>query len=179
MRIRARALLVVLATAAALTACGGGSATPSSSAPADSPITVSDAWVKSTDGMMTAVFARISNSSSSEVAVTSAKTSLSDVTELHEMVMKDGQMIMQPKQGGFAIPANGAMALEPGGSHIMVLDLMAPVKVGDQATVTLVLSSGSSVTFTAVAKEFSGGNESYNPTGESMSMSMSPSMSMG
>ena len=88
------------------------------------------------------------------------------------MVMKDGKMVMQPKEGGFVVPAGGSFQLKPGGNHIMIMDLKTPVKPGDVVKVTMTLNTGATVSFDATAKEFTGANESYQP-GASASMSMS------
>jgi len=73
----------------------------------------------------------------------------------------DGTMKMQAKQGGFVIPAEGELKLEPGANHIMLMDLTKPVQAGDQVTFDLKTSDGGSVTFTAQAKDFTGANENY------------------
>jgi copper(I)-binding protein len=72
-------------------------------------------------------------------------------------------MKMQPKAGGFVIPARGRHELEPGGDHIMLVGLTAPVKAGESVEFTLTLKDGATVQFSAVAKPFAGGNESYDP----------------
>jgi hypothetical protein len=87
------------------------------------------------------------------------------------MAMVDGQMVMQPKKGGITVKAGGSAVLEPGGDHIMLMDLPGPVKVGDDVMLTLTFDDGTTLEVTAPAKEFDGGNESYNPSpSESMSM---------
>jgi copper(I)-binding protein len=93
--------------------------------------------------------------------------------------MADGKMQMRPKAGGFTVPARGTHELKPGGDHIMFLELTGPVRPGADVAITLTLSDGSTVAFTAVGKEFAGGNESYAP-GSGMPMEGSPSpMGMG
>lgn len=178
MRVRAIALVAaVVAAAATLTACGSSSGSTSSSAAPSAPVVVTDAWVRSWDGMMTGIFAKISNTTSSDITIVSGKTTLSNVTQFHEVVTVDGEQVMREHEGGFVVPAGGTLVLQPGSYHIMAMDLAKPVAIGDEATVTLTLSTGDTVTFSVIGKEFTGGGETYHPSG-SMSMPMSSSSSM-
>ena len=83
----------------------------------------------------------------------------------------DGAMVMQPKEGGFTIPAGATFELAPGGNHIMLMSLAAPIVAGDDVTFTLILGDGSVFTFTAPAKDFTGANEEYVGDGD-MDMDM-------
>jgi copper(I)-binding protein len=85
-------------------------------------------------------------------------------TELHEMAMEDGKMVMRPKDGGFVIKAGTTHELAPGGDHLMMMNPSAPIKPGDEVSFTLTLSDGSTVPFTAIAKPFAGAGESYAPS---------------
>ena len=167
-----RRMTVALAiTVVTLSGCAStdkeGSASSSSAASASTAaeLTTSDAWVKAADGDMTAVFVTLKNTTDKDINVTSATTDLSSMTELHEMVEKDGQMIMQETKDGFVVPAGKSLALKPGGFHIMVMQLAAPVAAGTEHAVTLTLGDGSEVTFEAMAKDFSGAQESYHSEG--------------
>ena len=51
----------------------------------------------------------------------------------------------------------------------MMMDVKTPVKPGDEVSVTLTLADGEKVEFTAVGKDFAGGNESYQPQMPGMS----------
>ncbi|MEZ3160491.1 copper chaperone PCu(A)C [Microbacterium sp. BWT-B31] len=125
-------------------------------------MTISDAWVKAADEGMSAAFGELTNSSDQDVTVTSATSEASSMLELHETVENDaGEMIMRPIEGGFVIPAGGTLHLEPGGNHIMLMDLTAPLAAGDEATFTLTFSDDSTYEFTAPVKDYSGANETY------------------
>lgn len=129
-------------------------------------VTVSDPWVKAIDGAtdmgMTAAFGTLHNSSDQELTVVSATNTVTDHTELHEMVMVDGAMVMRAIAGGITIPAGGSTTLEPGGLHVMIMDAQQPISPGQEVGVTLTLSDGSTVAFQALAKEFAGANEQYD-----------------
>ena len=188
-RLLRRAVLsatAVLAVAAVTAGCGSGDA--STAAPAPSPtvsasssagvLGVQDPWVKAADQGMTAAFGTLVNDSDTDVTITGVATALSPM-ELHEMAMQDGQMVMRAKQGGVVIRARSRHVLEPGGDHLMLMDLKQPVKPGDELTFTLTFADGRTQTFTAVAKPFTGAEESYAPGhGQSMpAMTTTPSAS--
>ncbi|MBM7075456.1 copper chaperone PCu(A)C [Micromonospora humida] len=182
---------LVLATAAALVAVGAGGCASSDSSSTAQPspstsasaaagvVTVRDPWVKAADKGMTAAFGTLVNDGDTDVTLTSATTSISAM-ELHEMAMKDGKMVMQQKQGGIVIKAKSTHALEPGGDHLMLMDITKPVQAGDELTFTLTFSDGKTQQFTAVAKPFTGAQETYAPGhGEPMpGMSATPGMTM-
>ena len=120
-------------------------------------------WVKATEGEMTGVFGIIHNHAATDVTVTSATSPLTKRVELHEVVMVDGAMKMQPKAGGFMLPAKGSHELAPGHDHIMLMGLSAPLKTGTTVEVTLHMSDGTTVTFTGTGP--SGCRErSYQPS---------------
>lgn len=120
-------------------------------------IVVVDQWTKAADKGMTGMFATIENSGGSEITVLSATSPISDRVELHEVT--DGKM--RQKEGGYTIPANGSHTLAPGGDHIMLMDLGKPVEPGSDVEITLTLGDGSTTTFTAQARDFSGNKEDY------------------
>ncbi|GIF77243.1 copper chaperone PCu(A)C [Asanoa siamensis] len=166
------ALLAGACGAAAEPATTGTPPPPSASVAAD-PIAVRDMWVKTADKGMTAAFGTLLNTGGADVTIVKATSTASPMMELHEVAEVDGKMEMRPKEGGFEIPAGGSHVLEPGGDHLMLMDVKAPVKAGDEVTVTLTLGDGTTFAFTAVAKDFAGGNESYNPGTGASPMTMS------
>ncbi len=174
-RHRLTAAAVIAVAAAGLVGCGSsaGSAAPESST---SAVTMTDPWVKAVDSGMTAAFGTLANSSGGEVVLVSASTPASPEVQLHEMAMKDGEMVMQEKAGGIPVPAGGQAVLEPGGDHIMLMDVAAPIRPGDVVTLTLTFSDGSTTQVEAVAKEFTGADEDYDDGMDDMDgMEPSPS----
>lgn len=147
----------------ALTGCAARSApAESESAPAGDSITIEDAWVKSAEEGMSAAFGTLTNTGTDDVTVVSAETAASSMVELHETVENEaGEMVMREIEGGFVIPAEGTLLLEPGASHIMLMDLAAPLQAGAEVTVTLTFSDDSTYEFTAPVKDYSGANENY------------------
>lgn len=154
--------LVAVALALLLTGCGDDAATPAAGSQADS-VTVSDAWVKATDEEMTAAFGRLANGTDTDVTLVGATTDVATMVEVHEVAMIDGAMVMQPKEGGVTVRAGATAVLEPGGDHLMLMSVTGPIRPGDQITITLEFSDGSTQNVTATAKHFTGGNEDYSP----------------
>ena len=187
---------VLLASAAVgllfLSACGGSDAddtsvpvaattgtggTDGGQAPAGAAaLTVADPWVKTAKAGMTAAFGSFENTGTVPLTILSAKTSASDRTELHEVVGDAGSMTMRPKTGGFTIPAGQKLELEPGGLHIMIMDMKKPVAAGDEVTLRLTLGDGTTKDFTALAKETTAGEEKYESEGMDMNSDMNSDM---
>ncbi|QGN49698.1 copper chaperone PCu(A)C [Micromonospora sp. WMMD558] len=172
-RLRPAVLLAAAVLVTSVAGCGSSddssSATPTASPTAAASAStaagvlgIRDPWVKAADTGMTAAFGTLVNDGDSDVTITAAATEVSPM-ELHEMTMKDGKMVMQAKQSGVVIKAKSEHVLQPGGDHLMLMDLKQPVKAGDELTFTLTFADGRTQTFTAVAKPFTGAQESYAP----------------
>ncbi|GAA2220903.1 copper chaperone PCu(A)C [Micromonospora olivasterospora] len=182
-RRRPATLLAAAAASLAVGVAGCGSsdgppAQPSpsasvSSSAAQGVLGIRDPWVKAADKGMTAAFGTLVNDGDTDVTITAATTDVSPM-ELHEMTMKDGKMVMQPKQGGIMIKAHSSTTLQPGGEHLMLMGLKQPVKAGDELTFALTFADGRTQTFTAVAKPFTGAQETYSPGHDQPTPSMSP-----
>lgn len=178
-----------LATAAAvstlalagLAGCSSSSSSSDSSASASAsgcPVTMAEPWVKAADKGMTAAFGTLTNTSGAEVTITAASTPASQSTELHEVVDDNGKMIMQPVAGGFQVPADGTLTLEPGGFHIMLMDVTKPIEAGQEVSFTLTCADGATTEFTAQARNYTGADEEYQKDGMTDMGSMTPSPSM-
>lgn len=149
-----------LATALFATACGSDSETTS----ADS-LVVTDAWVKAADSGMTGAFAELENTSSSDIHIVGASSPNSSVTELHEMAGSGGTtMVMQEMADGLTIPAESTHSLEPGGDHLMLMDVTEPIRPGSEVTFVLEFADGTTQEFTAQVRDFAGAQEEYVPS---------------
>lgn len=177
--IRTASRFGVLLAVGALLLAGCASTTPAADTEAATQadaFAISDAWVKSAESGMSAAFGELENSSGEDITVVAASTEVSPMIELHETVTDEtGEMVMQPIDGGFVIPAEGTYALEPGGSHIMLMGLDQPIVAGEEVTFTLTFSDDSTVEFTAPVKDYSGANENYVGEDSDMDMDMDES----
>lgn len=184
--VRHRRQVAVLAAgallSAGLAACAEasppvvGASAPARASTAAGVVGVRDPWVKAADTGMTAAFGTLVNEADTDVTITGATTEVSAM-ELHEMTMKDGKMVMRAKPGGIVLRAKSSHVLQPGGDHLMLMDVRRPVRAGDELTITLTFADGRTQAFPAVVKPFTGAQESYAP-GHGASpmpeMSMSP-----
>lgn len=168
---KSRTTLVFATTVAALlgavTACGSDDGEAPAETVAAASVTVTDAWVRAADADMTAVFGVLENHSDTAARLVAAESDLGAV-ELHEVVESGGAMVMQEVPEGFLVPADGERELAPGGDHLMLMGLSAPILAGDAVTVTLRFADDSELEFTAVAKDFGGGDEEYKPDMDDM-----------
>jgi copper(I)-binding protein len=75
----------------------------------------------------------------------SVPTEIAGRTEIHEMAMQDGVMKMRPLPRGVEIAPGFTMKFEPGGLHLMFVDLKRPFAKGDRFTATLTFEHAGSV----------------------------------
>jgi copper(I)-binding protein len=64
-------------------------------------------------------------------------SSVSSRVEVHTMEVTDGVMKMRELADGLALPPGETVKLEPGGFHLMLIDLKAPISEGAKIPVTL------------------------------------------
>jgi copper(I)-binding protein len=127
-----------------------------------SPLTIADGWAKAADKGMSAGFGMIKNPTNKPIRVIGVTSPNSTFMQLHEVVMKDGSMVMQQKQGGFVIPAKGMTELKPGGNHLMFMKLTKPITAGAMIPITLITADGGQLKTTILGKVYSGANETYD-----------------
>ncbi|QQA44261.1 DUF1775 domain-containing protein [Pelagovum pacificum] len=68
--------------------------------------------------------------------------------EIHEMAMEGDVMRMRELADGLPIPAGETVVLEPGGYHVMFMELGAPLVEGENHEVTLEFENAGEVTLT-------------------------------
>lgn len=97
---------------------------------------VSEAWVRGTVPAQKSTGAFMALSSKSGARIVGASSPAAGVTEIHSMSMEGGVMKMRPIPV-LEVPAGETVQLKPGGYHVMLMQLKAPVTEG--ATVPIVL----------------------------------------
>lgn len=120
-------------------------------------VTVRDAWVREAGAgrPTTAAFMILENKGAVLRALLRGSASVGDTLELHEMKRDDGMMRMSPVQR-IEIPAHGEVALRPGGLHLMIFGLKAPLTVTDSVALTLTFDDGSVLTLKAPVRPMQG-----------------------
>jgi copper(I)-binding protein len=117
---------------------------------------VVDAWARPAAAGMpnSAAYMLLLNLTESDETLVSASTDVAEAVELHEVVMGENDMMqMRPVEGGIAIPAGSATLLQPGGLHVMLINLAAELQVDDTLDLTLTFTEHGDVTLTIPIRE--------------------------
>jgi copper(I)-binding protein len=103
-------------------------------------LVIAGAWTRATPSGATVAggYVTISNRGTSDERLVSFTTDLAAQPEVHEMTYDNGVMRMRPLVKGLVIPAGGTVKLEPGGYHLMLLQLKKPLTAGERFKATLV-----------------------------------------
>ncbi|MBL8343556.1 MAG: copper chaperone PCu(A)C [Rubrivivax sp.] len=138
------------------------------SAPAQAQTTVKDAWVRGTVAQQkaTGLFAQITSASGGKLVA--ATSPVAGVVEIHEMAMV-GDVMRMRAVAALELPAGKAVKLEPGGYHVMLLDLKQQLKPGDTVSVTLVVEGAGgkreNVEVKAPVRPLAGGKDDHSGHG--------------
>jgi len=148
-----RRLLITATLASALVLAACGSDSTSSDTTSDQPITITGEWARTSPmgASAGAVYLVMTSAVDDQLVGASVDSNVAGSVGLHETVMAEASattdmmsstdtaadaMTMRPVDA-IALPAGKAVTLEPGGYHIMLEDLVAPLEVGKEITVTL------------------------------------------
>jgi copper(I)-binding protein len=148
---RALPALLLAAMLPLLSACGAA-------AEAGGDITVSDARIPVPAGANGAMYLTLTNGAGADDALIGASTDIAAVVELHESSIVDGTMTMS-RLDRIDLPADGRAVLEPGGLHMMLIDVTGDLAEGDEVDVSLTFENAGerSVTATVVPIVDAGG----------------------
>lgn len=159
------ALAVCMLTAFAVAGCGNDQ---QQTKPA-SGLTIENPWARvTTPGQKNgAAYMKISSTSPDKLIGVDVPANIADHAELHKVVMATGSVKseggmgsdgMQSKSGAKMsmkqVPAIPVPAeLKPGGYHVMLIGLKAPIAKGDSVPLTLTFEKAGLKRITAVAKD--------------------------
>ena len=105
--------------------------------PVMAQVTVKDPWVRATVPQQKATGAFMKITAKDGAKLVAGSSPVAGVTEVHEMKMDGGVMKMRAVEGGLDLPAGKAVELKPGGYHVMLMDLKAPLAVDGTVPLTL------------------------------------------
>lgn len=138
--MRLRRALPALLTAALLAAPSSAKSLPGAAARESGrgQIVVQQPWARPTPPGVTvgAAYFTIRNRGAKADALTGFSSALAGRVELHETKMDGGMMRMRPLTR-LAVPARGSVAAEPGGVHLMLIDLKQPLAPGQRLPLRL------------------------------------------
>jgi copper(I)-binding protein len=128
----ALAALALLALAPAARAQGGG-------------IAVTGAWTRAAGAGATGVgYMTIRNGDTEPDRLVAARTPAARTVELHTHI-RDGDVMRMRPVPAIELPPGQEVRLAPGGLHLMLIGLAAPLRQGGTVPVTLVLERGGEV----------------------------------
>lgn len=118
------------------------------------PLTITHPWARPTPpGLtVTAVYFEVKNNGNKADKLIGYSSTVAGRTELHETRMDGAMARMRPVQS-VTIPASGSIKAEPGGLHLMLLDLKQTLAVGQRVPITLKFERAGDVRVEAVVED--------------------------
>lgn len=122
--------------------------TPSNNNPAASleastaSIRVLNAWARPSTTNNSAVYFEIFNDSNLDYNLVNVSSDIANKVELHESFVDEKGVSRMVKLDKLVIPAKSSAVLQPGGMHIMLLDIKTILKVGDHFDLSLYFDNG-------------------------------------
>ncbi|MBO6717870.1 MAG: copper chaperone PCu(A)C [Rhizobiaceae bacterium] len=99
----------------------------------------------------------VTNTGSEPDSLVGASSPAAGRVEIHAMQVINDVMTMRPVEGGLEIAADTTVKLEPGGLHVMFMDVAEPFKDGDHLQVTLEFERAGNVDVTFPVRKAHGG----------------------
>jgi len=142
----------------ALAACGGGDKDASTKTTVEkdgvkASVEITDAWCRPTPNGAQAGACYLTVESTHANRVTGVATPLAANAQIHDMTMQDGMMRMSELSGGLPLPAGEKVELAPGGRHLMLMGLTAPLVDGTAVPLTLTFSATPAMTVQAPVRQ--------------------------
>lgn len=120
-----------------LAACG-------ESSPEAGGIEVGDAWARASATQTSAAYLTIGNKSGEDDTLLEARSPVAGRVEIHDMTMEDMVMRMR-RLDNLPVAAGESVQLAPGGKHIMLIGLAAPLEEGASVPLTLVFEKAGEI----------------------------------
>lgn len=113
-------------------------------------LVITQGWSRATPGgaKVGGGYLTIENKGSAPDRLIGVSTDAAGKVEVHEMATNNGVMTMRPLDKGLAIEPGKTVKLAPGGYHLMMMDLKAPLKQGDKVPLTLQFEKAGKVAVT-------------------------------
>ncbi|MDT7857820.1 copper chaperone PCu(A)C [Rubrivirga sp. S365] len=106
-------------------------------------LAAADAYVRAAPaGGVSAVFFRLENGTATPDTLVAARTDAASRVQVHETTESADGLRGMREADRVAVPAGGAVAFEPGGLHVMLLDLRRGLAEGDTVDLALDFAEG-------------------------------------
>jgi periplasmic copper chaperone A len=134
-----------------------------SPASADTELQVSEPWIREAPptSRVLAGYLTLVNTSDNIITVTAISSPDFENAEIHRTVIEDGVARMLPVKQ-LEVPANGQLALEPGGHHLMLFDPRRPLTEGETVTLVIQRNNGEQITTSAPVIRKTGEDHSHH-----------------
>jgi len=141
--------LTILATDSSGHGHGHGAHGATQDTAADSGVTITGAFARASAGPVKtgAAYLTITNWTETGDRLIGARTGVSEKAEIHTHLMDNGIMRMRQVEA-VEIPAGGVAELKPGGDHVMLMGLKAPLQEGESFPLTLIFETAGEVEVT-------------------------------
>ncbi len=151
--VRAAMLLVSIAAIAAPAMAGDKAG-----------IVIADVWARASATATSAAYMTIENAGADDDVLVEMRSDAAEKVEIHTMTM-DGMVMRMRKLGRLALAAGETAQLAPGGLHIMLIRLQAPLAEGDTVPLTLVFEKAGEIAVGATVQKAghggSGGHQGH------------------
>lgn len=105
---------------------------------ANGGITITQMWgTPGLAGRVSAAYGTIANHGTEPDSLITITSTAAPAIEVHQMVEQEGMMRMRGMRWPVVIAPGDSLALAPGGTHLMLMDLPQSLKVGDSITLRL------------------------------------------
>ena len=115
-------------------------------AAADNTLTIHDAWVREAPpgAQVLAGYAQIENATDQANAIIAVSSTAFEKAEIHRSEVKGG-MARMAEIKRLDLPAQKIVKLEPGGTHLMLINPKSPLRAGEHVTLIFTLGSGNTL----------------------------------
>lgn len=103
-------------------------------------VRVTDVWARATVPGQKVSGAYMKIQSDTDAKLVGASSTVISRVEVHEMKM-DGDVMRMREVKAIDLPKGKSVSLEPGGYHIMLMNLKQPIKAGESVPLTLMIES--------------------------------------
>ncbi len=121
-------------------------------------LTVSGSWVRAAEppAKTSAVYLTIDNAGTEADSLIAVSSELAEFTEIHQSLKEDGVSLMR-KVKAIEVPANGSANLEPGGYHVMLINLNGEIAADETYSLTLTFEKAGEVVVKPLARKAKAG----------------------
>lgn len=126
-------------------------------------IVVTESWARESipGTSSSALFASIQNTGSKDVTLVSVVVQGADKTELHA-TQDDAGMMRMRRLEQVVIPAGQTVSFEPGGYHVMLFRLAAPLRAGQTVAAEFRFANGEKAAASAVVRSARGADHHHH-----------------